>query len=56
MNQTMGSAESVDATKTVISNKSDYSTNIIDFGKQKNEQLKNNLKNSNPKLLPQIPD
>lgn len=54
-NQTMGSNPNLDITKTVLSKTVDYSTNIIDFGKAKNIQLRSKLKNINQKLLPQIP-
>ena len=54
-NQTMGANPNLDVTKTVLSKMIDYSTNTIDFGKAKNIQLKGKLKNSNQKLLPQIP-
>ena len=55
-NRTLGATEKLDDLKISISNASDYSTNIIDFGKEKNESLKNKLKSKNQKLLPQIPN
>lgn len=55
-NQTMGANEKIDSNRTVISDGFDYSTNILDFGKEKNTELKNQLKNKNPKWAPNIPE
>lgn len=55
-NQTMGATTKIDALKINISALNNYSTNKIDFGSEKNEQIKINLRNNrNQKQLPQIP-
>jgi len=54
-NQTMGSTTAIDATKIYISKDGNYSSNIVDFGKEKNDQIKNKIRNSrNEKQIPQI--
>jgi len=56
-NQTVGSDINVDDTKLIIPENIDYSSNVIDFGKEKNAILKTKLQktNKNLKYIPQIP-
>lgn len=57
-NQTMGSAPEVDDSKMIIPNNEDYSSNSIDFGKEKNLLIKDKLQknNKNSKNMPLIPN
>ncbi|MGS0748827.1 glycosyl hydrolase family 28-related protein [Halpernia sp. GG3] len=55
-NSTMGSKPEVDVTKMIFLGKNDYSTNTIDFGKEKNEEIKGKLRNNkNLKRMPDLP-
>ncbi len=55
-NLTMGSNPNIDVTKIKMIGTNDYSTNIINFGKAKNEKLKNKLRNiKNINQIPHIP-
>lgn len=57
-NQTMGSSPEVDDSKMIIPNNEDYSSNSIDFGKEKNLLIKAKLQKTgkNTKNMPQIPN
>ena len=55
-NLTMGPNASIDLTRILISPLHNYSSNIVDFGKAKNEKLRAKLKNvKNAAQLPHIP-
>lgn len=55
-NQTMGPNPNIDITKILVSPVNNYSSNVVDFGKEKNEKLRGKLRNAkNPSQLPQIP-
>ena len=55
-NLTMGPNPTIDLTKILISPVNNYSSNIIDFGKEKNEKLRAKYRNvKNASQLPLIP-
>lgn len=57
-NQTVGATAEVDDSKMIIPDNEDYSSNSIDFGKEKNALIKAKLQktNKNTKNLPQFPN
>ena len=55
-NQTMGAKEYLDTTATIIIGEEDFSSNIIDFGREKNIQLKKKIKAKKQNFLPEIPE
>ncbi|TRX40142.1 glycosyl hydrolase family 28-related protein [Flavobacterium restrictum] len=53
-NKTVAATPEVDATKIILSETDDYSSNTIDFGKEKNKIIKNKFEknNKNQKFIP----